>query len=389
MLAILSPGQGAQKHGFLESWLELDGVEKLLASFCEAAGVDLIAAGTVLSDSDITDTAVAQPLIVAAGLATATQLGALPTPTVFAGHSVGEFTAAALSGALEPGTALRLIAVRGRAMAAASAAAPSGMAAVLGGDEAVVLEAIAAAGCAPANHNGAGQIVAAGPAGAVQLLVDNPPAGARVRRLAVAGAFHTELMSPAKSELAAAADSVMATAAQIGILSNRDGTLVADGREILDRLVAQVCLPVRWDACMRTLATLGVTATIELAPAGTLTGLIKRSLPDVTAVALRSPDDLPAARAAIEEHGNRIPSHQLDWKVLVAPAVGTVRLPRAGTGAGADRALAAGDVVARVATRTEELAVTATSAGQLIELLVHDGDPVSLGQPLARVSAQT
>lgn len=384
MLAILSPGQGAQKQGFLRSWLELDGIEELLAGYREAAAMDLVAAGTVLSDNDITDTAVAQPLIVAVGLAISTQLGALPAPTVFAGHSVGEYTAAALAGAIEPAAALRLVAVRGRAMAAASAAAPSAMAAVLGGDEAVVLEAISAVGCIAANHNGAGQIVAAGPVDAVRLLLDNPPAGARVRPLAVAGAFHTDLMAPAQAELAAAARGVTTSIADVGILSNRDGTLVSDGREILDRLVAQVCLPVRWDACMRTLATLGVTATIELAPAGTLTGLIKRALPEVTAVALRSPEDLPAARAAIEEHGNPIPSHLPEWKVLVAPAVGTVRLPSAAL----DGALCAGDVVAHVATRTEELAVTATSAGYLIELLVHDGDPVSVGQPLARVSAQ-
>lgn len=384
MLAIVSPGQGAQKQGFLQPWLELDGVTGLLTSYIDAAGVDLLAAGTVLSDSDITDTAVAQPLIVASALATAGQLGPLPASTVFAGHSVGEYAAAALAGAIDPTDAIRLIGIRGRAMAAASAAVPSGMAAVLGGDEQTVLAAIAAAGCTPANHNCAGQIVAAGPSAAIERLLEAPPAGARVRPLAVAGAFHTDLMASAQAALAEAAAGIPTQDAAVGIVSNRDGTLVHSGAEILTRLVEQVCLPVRWDACMRTMATLGVTATIELSPAGTLTGMIKRGLPDVTAIALRTPDDLDAARAAIAEHGTDIAHEAPDWRVLVAPAGGTVRLPEARL----DGLLSAGDVVAHVTTRSEELAVTAGSAGQLLELLVHDGDPVSLGQPLARIAGR-
>jgi [acyl-carrier-protein] S-malonyltransferase len=191
-------------------------------------------------------------------------------------------------------------------------------------------------------------------------------------------------MASAQAALAEAAAGIPTQDAAVGIVSNRDGTLVHSGAEILTRLVEQVCLPVRWDACMRTMATLGVTATIELSPAGTLTGMIKRGLPDVTAIALRTPDDLDAARAAIAEHGTDIAHEAPDWRVLVAPAGGTVRLPEARL----DGLLSAGDVVAHVTTRSEELAVTAGSAGQLLELLVHDGDPVSLGQPLARIAGR-
>jgi [acyl-carrier-protein] S-malonyltransferase len=382
VLAVIAPGQGAQRAGFLQPWLELGAVADYVRALEKAADIGLIEAGTGLSESDITDTAVAQPLIVAAGLATAAALGPLPADTVFAGHSVGEYTAASLAGALDPSDAMRLVGIRGAAMAAASAAAPSGMAAVLGGDEETVVTAIAAAGCTAANFNGAGQIVAAGPKPAIERLSQSPPAGARVRPLAVAGAFHTPLMSTAQHALAAAAVAVTLHDSPSGLVSNRDGLLVQNGRQIRDRLVEQVCLPVRWDACVRAFATLGVTATIELAPAGTLTGLVKRALPHVTTVALRGPDDLPAARAVIDEHGVAAPAEAPGWRVVVSPAGGTVRLPASRE----ETLVRAGEVVAHVATRTDEVPVTSADHGRIIELLVHDGDPVSAGQPLARIS---
>jgi len=259
------------------------------------------------------------------------------------------------------------------------------MVAVLGGEETAVLEAIERAGCVPANYNGAGQIVAAGTAAALDRLLAEPPAGARVRPLAVAGAFHTDLMARARVALAEESEWVTPTDSAVGVLSNRDGTLVTDGEQLLTRLIAAVCQPVRWDACTRTMASMDVTAAIELAPAGTLTGLLRRSLPDVETVALRTPDDLPAARRLIAEHGDRITTEVPAWRLLVAPAGGTVRIPEARS---TDR-LAAGEAVAHVATRTEELAVTTAVPVRILELLVHDGDPVSPGQPLARVGADT
>jgi [acyl-carrier-protein] S-malonyltransferase len=384
VIAILAPGQGAQRQGFLTPWLTLDGVVENLQRHSDAAGIDLIDAGTTMSDTDITDTAIAQPLIVAASLMTAALLPDLPRGTVFAGHSVGEFAASALAGALSDADAMRLVATRGAAMARASVSPPGGMTAMLGGDPAEVMQAIEDAGCSVANHNAKGQVVAAGTAEALSRLAASPPAGARLRPLAVAGAFHTALMSPARESIAAAASTVVVTDAAAGILSNADGTLITSGEEMLNRLVAQVCAPVRWDLCMQTLASLGVTATIELAPAGTLTALIRRELPDVATLALRSPDDLAAARQLVDEHAAELTCTTLPWQLLVAPARGTVSVINAAL----DSTLAAGDIVVRVTTRTEDLDVRAERAGHLVEWLVHDGDPVSAGQPLARVSAE-
>jgi [acyl-carrier-protein] S-malonyltransferase len=384
VLAILAPGQGAQQQGFLTPWLTHDGFREDLERHSDASGLDLVAAGTVLSDTDIMDTRVAQPLIVAASLTTAALLPDLPHGTVFAGHSVGEFAAAALAGAIVPADAMRLVAVRGDAMARASASPRGGMTAVLGGDPDEVAAAIAAAGCTAANRNAAGQVVAAGTVEALERLAAAPPARARLRSLAVAGAFHTELMAPAKSEVAAAAAEVVAMPAPAGTISNADGTLLSDGDQILEHLVAQVCLPVRWDLCLQTLSALGVTATIELAPAGTLSALVRRELPDVTALALRGPDDLDAARSLVDEHAAELTCESMPWQLLVAPARGTVSVADAGL----PSTVAVGDVVVRVATRGEELDVRSTRAGHLVEWLVHDGDPVSEGQPLARLAAE-
>jgi [acyl-carrier-protein] S-malonyltransferase len=254
-----------------------------------------------MPDEAITDTAVAQPLIVAAGIAATTLLD-VPHDAALAGHSIGEFTTACLAGVLDATDAMRLVSIRGREMAAASADPESGMAAVLGGDEATVLDAIKRAGCVAANYNGSGQIVAAGTRGAIATLVSNPPTGGRVRPLAVAGAFHSLLMAPARSAVASAAAEVSASDPAHRVISNRDGHLVASGTDLLVRLVDQICQPVRWDLCMAALVELGVTAVIELPPAGTLTAMIRRAAPDIATLALNSPDDIPAAQELIDAH---------------------------------------------------------------------------------------
>jgi [acyl-carrier-protein] S-malonyltransferase len=311
VLVITAPGQGAQAPGFLSPWLDVPGVATRLGAWSELAGVDLIRSGTTAGADEIKDTAVAQPLLVAAALAAAEALlaetladSALPATgagLATAGHSVGELAAGAIAGVLSPADALRLVAVRGQAMAAAAAARPTGMTAVLGGDEATVLAAIEAHGLTPANVNGAGQIVAAGTQEQLGAFAADPPAGARLRPLSVAGAFHTEHMAPAVAALRAAAGAVTVSDPRIALLSNRDGAVVATGADWLDRIVGQVAAPVRWDACMRTMADHGVTALIELPPAGTLAGLARRSLPGVTAHALKTPDDLEAARKLLAE----------------------------------------------------------------------------------------
>ena len=299
MLIFTAPGQGAQSPGFLSPWLELPGLAEQVGAWSELAGRDLIRLGTTGSAEEITDTSVAQPLLVAAALAVA---GLLGEPGAAAGHSVGELAAGAIAGVLSPGDAIRLTRVRGEAMAAATAAEATGMTAVLGGDEATVLAAIAAAGLTPANINGAGQIVAGGTLAELEAFAANPPAGARLRPLRVAGAFHTRHMAPAVEALARAAASIVVKDPAATLLSNADGAVVTSGPDWVDRIVAQVAAPVRWDLCMKTMSDIGVTALIELVPGGTLTGMARRALPGVELLALKTPDQLDAARELIAAH---------------------------------------------------------------------------------------
>jgi [acyl-carrier-protein] S-malonyltransferase len=187
-------------------------------------------------------------------------------------------------------------------MAKAAAASPAGMSAVLGGDRDEVLSAIAALKLVAANDNGAGQIVAAGDLAALAQLSDNAPASARVRALAVAGAFHTSYMQPAVEPLRVKAATLQINPVQIDVISNKDGAVVKDGAELLTRIVNQIANPVRWDLCMATLQSMGVTGVIELPPAGTLVGLIKRAAGQIESFALKSADDLSAARDFAERH---------------------------------------------------------------------------------------
>jgi [acyl-carrier-protein] S-malonyltransferase len=305
VLAVLSPGQGSQKPGFLTPWLALDGAAERLRSWSALAGVDLLHLGTEADADEIKDTARTQPLLVAAALLAGSHLP-LADVHVVAGHSVGELGAAALAGVLTPEAAITLAATRGREMAAACALEPTGMSAMLGGDPDEVLATIERLGLYPANRNGAGQVVAAGSLDALAKLAAEPPAKARVIALQVAGAFHTPYMAPAETALGAIAAGVTVTDPARTLLSNLDGTAVTDGAEMLHRLVRQVTAPVRWDLCMRTLKDLGVTGVLELPPAGTLAGLVKRELkgegaPEI--VTLNSPDDLPAARDLVARHG--------------------------------------------------------------------------------------
>ncbi|MFG2059094.1 ACP S-malonyltransferase [Micromonospora sp. NPDC048930] len=311
MLAVLSPGQGSQKPGFLTPWLDLPGAEARLRSWSALAGVDLVHLGTEADADEIKDTARTQPLLVAAALLAAEHLP-MEDVAVVAGHSVGELGAAALAGVLPAETAVTLAGVRGREMAAACALEPTGMAAVLGGDPDEVVAAIEAHGLHAANRNGAGQIVAAGSLDGLDKLAAEPPTRARITRLKVAGAFHTPYMAPAEAALAAAAAGITPADPARTLLSNLDGTAVSHGPELVQRLVRQVTAPVRWDLCMRTLADLGVTGVIELPPAGTLAGLVKRELkgegaPEI--VTLNTPDDLPAARDLISRQARTEGKH--------------------------------------------------------------------------------
>ncbi|SEG14687.1 [acyl-carrier-protein] S-malonyltransferase [Thermomonospora echinospora] len=302
VIVIASPGQGAQTPGFLQPWLDVPEVADRLAWWSAVTGLDLVRYGTTADAEEIRDTAVAQPLLVAAALAAARALDV--TPDVVAGHSVGELVAAAIAGVLTPESALVFVRERGRAMAEASAVTETGMTAVLGGDPDEVLTAIDKHGLTPANVNGAGQVVAAGTMDKLAAFADEPPAKARLRPLSVAGAFHTAHMAPAVDRLAALAAGMPVTDPATRLLSNADGAVVTSGREYVDRLVRQVSSPVRWDACMATMRELGVTAVIELPPAGTLVGLVRRELKGVQTLALKGPEDLDKARELIKAHAS-------------------------------------------------------------------------------------
>ena len=300
MLAILAPGQGSQTPGMLTAWLEDAELKNHLTSYSSAINLDLERLGTVADADEIKDTANAQPLIVAASLLSAHALGTDVNVSLVAGHSVGEIAAAALAGTMTEIDAMKLVHLRGQEMAKAASIAPAGMAAVLGGERSVVLAAISELGLVAANDNGAGQIVAAGNLDALSQLA---PDGARVRALAVAGAFHTSFMEPAVAPLREMAANIATTPAKVSVISNRDGAVVSDGREVLDRIVSQIANPVRWDLCMETLRAQGVTGVIELAPGGTLAGLIKRAAPEIEQCALKSPADIPTAREFAARHG--------------------------------------------------------------------------------------
>ncbi|MET8147992.1 acyltransferase domain-containing protein [Actinoplanes sp. NPDC049668] len=385
MLAVLSPGQGSQKPGFLSSWLDLPGAEARLRWWSALAGVDLIHLGTAADADEIKDTARTQPLLVAAALLAAEHLPMYDVGLV-AGHSVGELGAAALAGVLPAEAAITLAGVRGREMAAACALKPTGMSAVLGGDPDEVLAAIEKHGLHAANRNGAGQIVAAGALEDLAKFAAEPPTKARIISLSVAGAFHTPYMAPAERALGAVAGGV--TVADPGriLLSNLDGAAVIHGREMLQRLVRQVTAGVRWDLVMRNLRDLGVTGVIELPPAGTLAGLVKRELkgdgaPEI--VTLNTPDDLAAARDLIARHGT-VSTHEPTplFRVVVAPSAGVFR-PADGLDEGAD--VRTGQVVGQVVTRQGPVEIAAHGAGVLTEWLARHDDPVAPGQPVARI----
>ena len=300
MLAFLAPGQGSQTPGMLAAWLELPGAAERLAAWSQISGLDLARLGTTATAEEITDTAVTQPLVVAATLLAHEELtkrgllssGETGQEMIVAGHSVGEIAAYAIAGVISADDAVKLAATRGSEMAKACALEPTGMCAVLGGDEAEVLARLDALDLVPANRNAVGQIVAAGALSALDKLTEDPPAKARVRQLATAGAFHTHFMASATDGYANAAESVATSEPTAKLLSNADGQPVASAADAMSKLVAQLTRPVRWDLCTATMRQDNVTAIVEFPPAGTLAGIAKRELRGVPTHAVKSPADL-------------------------------------------------------------------------------------------------
>lgn len=392
MLVVVAPGQGAQVPGFLTPWLDLPSVGERLEWLSTVAGVDLITHGTVSDADTIRDTAIAQPLLVGAGLVTLLEV--FPHPVegftrigAGAGHSVGEITAAAAAGVLTAEQAMVFVRERGQAMAAASAATPTGMSAVLGGDRDEVISAAEQAGLTPANINGGGQIVVAGRLDDLAAFAQNPPDKARVRPLEVAGAFHTEFMKPAVDVLARHARAISTHDPRLRLISNADGQVVHDGRDVLRRLVGQVARPVRWDLCQATMTDLGITALLEIPPAGTLAGLAKRALPGVETLALRTPDDLPAVWDLIARHAPADDSLSTSpsWRLIVSPTKGTFEYSDEVGGAAAGSTIPAGATIGTVVNLRDRIDVRAPHGGVVVEWVVEHGDPVSPGQPLLRL----
>lgn len=307
MIVVVCPGQGSQTPGFMSSWLELPEFKSSIESMQAAAGIDLIAHGTVSDADTIRDTAVAQPLIVAAGVATLAALTKNQSAAEFgiagvSGHSVGEITAAVVAGVFDSATGIKFVRERGLAMAKAAALEATSMAAVLGGEQKDVEEKLRELELEPANYNGSGQIVAAGQAEAIAKLQAEPLEGTRVIPLQVAGAFHTRFMKPAVETLRDYSKTVSIADPAITLWSNNGGRAINSGAEFVELMVNQVSSPVRWDLCMQSMAAAGVTALIELAPAGTLVGLAKRAMPGVETLAVKTPENLESALTLINNH---------------------------------------------------------------------------------------
>ena len=392
MLVIVAPGQGAQTPGFLTPWLEDPTFVDRLRWLSAVCDVDLVHYGTQADAATIRDTAIAQPLLVGAGLVAAVSLFPQPSDAfrlidVAAGHSVGEVTAAAGVGVITAEQAMVFVRERGKAMAKAAAEHPTGMTAVLGGDPAEVLAAVERHGLTAANNNGPGQVVVAGTLADLQRFGDDAPPKTRLVPLQVAGAFHTHYVEHAVDLLGGYARAISTHDPRTRLLSNRDGAVVHDGREVLGRIVTQVSSPVRWDLCMQTLQDLGVTGMLEMPPAGTLTGIARRAMPGVETFALKTPDQLDDARAFVDKHadGHAPLDGNPTWRLVVSPVKGIfAALPDAPH----DATLAPGALVGTVRSRRADLPITAPHGGTVVEWLVEDGDPVAPGQPLVRLHPQ-
>jgi len=388
VLVIVAPGQGAQSPGFLIPWLEDPVFASRLEWLSTVAGLDLAHYGTEADADTIRDTQIAQPLLVATPLLAALELFPHPADAFskiggVAGHSVGELAAAAGARVITAEQAMVLVRERGKAMAQAAAATPTGMTAVLGGDREEVLATIERHGLTAANDNGPGQVVAAGTLEQLTALAEDPPAKARLAPLSVAGAFHTRHMEPAVGHLARLARSVSTHDPRTPVISNKDGQVVHDGREVVARIVGQIANPVRWDLCMETMLDLGVTGLLEMPPAGTLTGIARRAMKGVETFALKTPDQLDDARAFCERHGEpSVIDTTPTWRMVVSPAKGTFHLDDT---AREQDVLPAGAIVGSVASLRDQTKVLAPHGGQVVEWLVEDGDLVSPGQPLVRL----
>lgn len=300
----MTPGQGSQTSGMYSTWITDTTNKELITKYSELIELDLFHYGTSASQAEITATNIAQPLLTALAFMSFGKLEVNSnTNIIYSGHSVGEFSAASLAGFYSDENAMKLVSVRGKAMAEAAASnSTTGMSAVLGGDKAEVIKHIKQFDLVPANVNSNGQIVVSGLLTNLEKLSENPPASTKVRKLEVAGAFHSQFMKSAESELEKEFAQVEVTDSNSSFISNKDGQIVKDSFELKNRLITQITSPVRWDLCQAKMIGLGVIGMLELAPAGVLTGIAKREMPGVELFAIKSPEDIPGAQAFIDKH---------------------------------------------------------------------------------------
>ena len=300
----MTPGQGSQTSGMYSSWITDAANKELIAKYSNLIDLDLIHYGTSASQAEITATNIAQPLLTALAFMSFGKLEVNSnTNIIYSGHSVGEFSAACLAGFYSDETAMKLVSVRGKAMAEAAVSnSATGMSAVLGGDKAEVIKHIEQFDLVPANVNSNGQIVASGLLTNLEKLSANPPASTKVRKLEVAGAFHSQFMKSAESELEKEFAQIELTEPSCGFISNKDGQIITESTQLKNRLVSQITSPVRWDLCQAKMIELGVTGMLELAPGGVLTGIAKREMPGVELFAIKSPEDIDTAQAFIDKH---------------------------------------------------------------------------------------
>ncbi len=300
----MTPGQGSQTSGMYSTWIIEATNKNLITEYSDLINLDLFHYGTSASQVEITATNIAQPLLTALAFMSFSKLEVNSNSNIiYSGHSVGEFSAASLAGFYSDETAMKLVNVRGKAMADAAASnSATGMSAVLGGEKNEVIKHIEQFDLVPANVNSNGQIVASGLLANLEKLSENPPASTKVRKLEVAGAFHSQFMKSAESELEKKFTQVEVTDSSSSFISNKDGQIVKDSSELKNRLITQITSPVRWDLCQAKMKELGVTGMLELAPAGVLTGIAKREMPSVELFAIKSPEDIPGAQAFIDKH---------------------------------------------------------------------------------------
>ena len=300
----MTPGQGSQSEGMLLSWLQDDDSLNLIKQFSEICEIDLLELGTTADQSEVTATNNAQPLLASLAFLSAKNLTwEKYQGIIFSGHSVGELSACSLAGFYSMQDAMQLVAVRGIAMAeAAMSSEGTGMSAVLGGKKEEVIRHIQNHNLVPANVNSEGQIIASGLLTDLERLAENPPDSTKVRKLDVAGAFHSEFMKPAEVKLAQKFNQINLNKPGFRYISNKDGCVVTDSSDLKNRLVSQISSPVRWDMCQATMKDLGVTGMLELAPGGVLTGIAKREMPGVELFAIKSPEDITAAQDFIDKH---------------------------------------------------------------------------------------